>query len=61
MEMYLPYNLAMAYMPLLLAIGIMITSNVYETSMPYKAFLLLQFSCILLIMLAVLLMFGVIL
>ena len=61
MEMYLPYNLAIAYIPLAFAIGIMITSNVYETSMPYKAFLLLQFSCILLIMLAVLLMFGVIL
>jgi hypothetical protein len=61
MEMYLPYNLAMAYIPLALAIGIMITSNVYETSMPYKAFLMLQFSCILLILLSMLLIFGVIL
>ena len=57
----LPYNLAIAYIPLALAIGIMITSNVYETSMPYKAFLMLQFSCILLILLSMLLIFGVIL
>lgn len=60
MEMYLPYNLAIAYIPLALAIGIMITSNMYETSMSYHAHLMLQFSCILLIMLSVLLMFGII-
>jgi hypothetical protein len=61
MEMYLPYNLALAYIPLAFAIGIMISSNMYETSMPYKAFLMLQFGCILLILLSMLLMFGVIL
>lgn len=54
------YEIFIAYIPLTFAIIIMIYSSAYETSMPYSVYVLLGMSCIMLVMLSMLLLFGVV-
>ena len=55
------YEIFIAYIPLTFAIIIMIYSSAFETSMPYSVYVLLGMSCIMLVMLSMLILFGVIL
>ena len=52
-------NIILAYIPLTFAILILIYSSVYETSMPYKAQVLLAMAGIMLLVLSMLILFGV--
>ena len=56
----MPIEVMIAYIPLTFAIIIMIYSSAYETSMPYSVYVLLGMSCIMLVMLSMMLLFGVV-
>tara|TARA_R100001463_G_scaffold133384_1_gene194757 strand:- start:44 stop:217 length:174 start_codon:yes stop_codon:yes gene_type:complete len=56
----MPIEVALAYIPLTFAVIIIIYAGVFETSMPYSVQFLLGMSCLMLIMLSMLILFGVI-
>ena len=49
----------LAYIPLIFVVIILIYSSAFETSIPYKVELGLGLSCIMLLLLSVLILFGV--
>ena len=53
-------NVMLAYIPLIFVIVILIYSSVFESSVPYRVELALGLSCIMLLILSALILFGVI-